>query len=87
MKKKERLPEEEKQTGEISSRDFLVGAGTVVVGGAIGAGVLAVAMVEKAAQDRRGHQDRRETTTVGGSGAITVTKTVGGDVLSPSPPL
>jgi len=31
---------EQKESGEVSRRDFLVGAGTVVVGGAIGAGLL-----------------------------------------------
>ena len=41
-KEKEKQPvnEEKKQSGEVTRRDFLVGAGTVVVGGAIGAGVL-----------------------------------------------
>ena len=41
-KNEEKLPtnEEQAQSGEVSRRDFLVGAGTVVVGGAIGAGVL-----------------------------------------------
>jgi anaerobic selenocysteine-containing dehydrogenase len=40
--KKEKIPEnaEQKESGEVSRRDFLVGAGTVVVGGAIGAGLL-----------------------------------------------
>ena len=32
--------EEEKQAGGVSRRDFLVGAGTVVVGGAVGSGLL-----------------------------------------------
>ncbi len=41
-KEQEKLPvnEEQKQSGEVTRRDFLVGAGTVVVGGAIGAGLL-----------------------------------------------
>jgi len=41
-KEQEKQPknEEKKQSGEVSRRDFLVGAGTVVVGGAIGAGIL-----------------------------------------------
>jgi hypothetical protein len=40
-KGKEKLPEneEKKQSGEVSRRDFLVGAGSVIVGGAIGAGI------------------------------------------------
>jgi len=38
---KEKLPvDETKKSGEVTRRDFLVGAGTVVVGGAIGAGLL-----------------------------------------------
>jgi len=41
-KEQEKLPvnAEQKESGEVSRRDFLVGAGTVVVGGAIGAGLL-----------------------------------------------
>jgi trimethylamine-N-oxide reductase (cytochrome c) len=39
-KKEKQTDKEKKQAGEVSRRDFLVGAGTVVVGGAIGAGVL-----------------------------------------------
>jgi len=41
-KEQEKIPEneEKKQSREISRRDFLVGAGTVVAGGAIGAGLL-----------------------------------------------
>ncbi len=31
--------DKEKEKGEVSRRDFLVGAGAVVVGGAIGAGI------------------------------------------------
>jgi len=40
-KEQEKLPEneEKKQSGEVSRRDFLVGAGSVIVGGAIGAGI------------------------------------------------
>jgi len=38
---KEKSPvDETKKSGEVTRRDFLVGAGTVVVGGAIGAGLL-----------------------------------------------
>jgi trimethylamine-N-oxide reductase (cytochrome c) len=33
------LPKDKKERGEVSRRDFLVGAGAVVVGGAIGAGI------------------------------------------------
>jgi len=41
-KEQEKIPvnAEQKEPGEVSRRDFLVGAGTVVVGGAIGAGLL-----------------------------------------------
>jgi hypothetical protein len=40
--KNEKLPanEEEKEQAGVSRRDFLVGAGTVVAGGVIGAGLL-----------------------------------------------
>ncbi len=40
-KEKQKQPEneEKKQSGEVSRRDFLVGAGSVIVGGAIGAGI------------------------------------------------
>jgi trimethylamine-N-oxide reductase (cytochrome c) len=75
---KEKLPvnEEKKQTGEVSRRDFLVGAGTVVVGGAIGAGMLSgcggentvTTTVEKT-------KTVEKTTTIGGDGIVTVTAT------------
>jgi trimethylamine-N-oxide reductase (cytochrome c) len=77
-KEQGKLPEDEekKQSGEVTRRDFLVGAGTVVIGGAIGAGLLSscndgeaktvTATVEKT---------KTVTTTVGGDGAVTVTAT------------
>jgi hypothetical protein len=74
--KKSSEVEEEKQSGEVTRRDFLVGAGTVVVGGAIGAGLLSscnggetvTTTVEKT-------KTFETTTTIGGDGAITVTAT------------
>ncbi len=83
-KNQEKFPEneEKKQSGEVSRRDFLVGAGTVVVGGAIGAGLLSscgdgetktvTTTVEKT-------KTVEKTTTIGGDGAVTVTETVGGE--------
>jgi trimethylamine-N-oxide reductase (cytochrome c) len=75
-KEQEKLPvnEEQKQSGEVTRRDFLVGAGTVVVGGAIGAGLLSscnggetvTTTVEKT---------KTVTTTLAGSDAVTVTST------------
>jgi len=83
--------EEQKNSGEVSRRDFLVGAGTVVVGGAIGAGLLSgcgetVTTTVKETSTKTvpttvtvgggGAVTVTETTTVGGDGAVTVTKTV-----------
>ncbi|MFA5628878.1 MAG: molybdopterin-dependent oxidoreductase [Dehalococcoidales bacterium] len=73
--------EETKQSGEVSRRDFLVGAGTVVVGGAVGAGLLSSC---------NGGEDKTVTTTKtvektvtvdggGGGATVTVTETVGGE--------
>jgi len=80
--------EETKQSGEVSRRDFLVGAGTVVVGGAVGAGLLSscnggeektvttTKTVEKTVTVSDGATATvTETKTVGGEGAITVTET------------
>ncbi len=74
--------EEKKQSGEVTRRDFLVGAGTVVVGGAIGAGILSGCNGgEGTTKTVEVTKTVEKTTTVGGSGAVTVTetKTVGGD--------
>ncbi len=91
-KEQEKLSEfeENKQSGEVSRRDFLVGAGTVVVGGAIGAGLLSscdggektvTTTVEKTKTVTTVLGDGAtatvtETTSVGGGATITETKTV-----------
>jgi molybdopterin guanine dinucleotide-containing S/N-oxide reductase-like protein len=74
--KKSSEVEKKEQSGEVTRRDFLVGAGTVVVGGAIGAGLLSscnggetvTTTVEKT-------KTVEKTTTIGGDGAVTVTAT------------
>jgi trimethylamine-N-oxide reductase (cytochrome c) len=79
LKKEQRKQSEnEEQThlSEVSRRDFLVGAGTVVVGGAIGAGLLSscnggetiTTTVEKT-------KTVEKTTTIAEGGAVTVTST------------
>ncbi len=83
-KEKEKLPtnEEQNQSGEVSRRDFLVGAGTVVVGGAIGAGLLSSCKGETTTvtQTTTKTVPTTVTTTVGGAGTtVTETKTVGGE--------
>ncbi len=81
-KEQEKLPvnEEKKQYGEVTRRDFLVGAGTVVVGGAIGAGVLSGCggedVTKTVVQTTTKTVPTTVTTTVGGTGAVTVTETV-----------
>jgi len=75
---KEKLPEneEKKQSGEVTRRDFLVGAGTVVVGGAIGAGLLSsCGDGETTTVSTTIEKTKTVTTTVGGEGAVTVTAT------------
>jgi trimethylamine-N-oxide reductase (cytochrome c) len=75
---KEKLPEneEKKQSGEVTRRDFLVGAGTVVVGGAIGAGLLSsCGDGEAKTVTTTVEKTKTVTTTVGGDGAVTVTAT------------
>ncbi len=81
---KKTLNEEKKQTGEVTRRDFLIGAGTVVVGGAVGAGLLSSCSgggTTTVTATTTKTVEKTVTTTVGGSGAVTVTetKTVGGD--------
>jgi len=79
--KEEKIPKEE-QNGEVSRRDFLVGAGTVVVGGAIGAGLLSSCGETVTTTVKETSTKTVPTTvTVGGEGAVTVTetKTVGGE--------
>ena len=77
---KEKLPlnEEQKQSGEVTRRDFLVGAGTVVVGGAIGAGLLSSCNGDTVTTTVTSTKTvpTTVTSTVGGAGA-TVTETVG----------
>ncbi len=74
MKEKE-IKQEEKQSGEVSRRDFLVGSGTVIVGGAIGAGLLSSC--------------KGDTTTVTQTTTktvpTTITSTVAAAVLLPLP--
>lgn len=83
-KENEKLPtsEEKNESGNVSRRDFLVGAGTVVVGGAIGAGLLSSCNGggEATTVTTTKTVPTTVTTTVGGSGAVTVTETttVGG---------
>jgi len=81
-KEQEKLPinEEKKQSGEVSRRDFLVGAGTVVVGGAIGAGVLSSCgggeeVTKTVVQTTT--KTVPTTVTVGDGATATVTTTVG----------
>jgi hypothetical protein len=81
-KEKKSGNEEKTQSGEITRRDFLVGAGTVVVGGAIGAGILSGCNGgEATTKTVEVTKTVEKTTTVGGSGAVTVTetKTVAGE--------
>ncbi len=81
MKKEQgKLPEneEKRQSGEVTRRDFLVGAGTVVVGGAIGAGLLS-SCSDGETKTVTTTKTVEKTTTIGGSGAVTVTETVGGE--------
>jgi len=82
-KDKGKLPksEEKKQSGEVSRRDFLVGAGTVVVGGTIGAGILSGCggeeVTKTVVQTTTKTVPTTVTTTVGGAGTtVTETKTV-----------
>ncbi len=78
-KEQEKLPEnkEKKQSGEVTRRDFLVGAGTVVVGGAIGAGVLSGCGVDTVTQTVTTTKtvDKVSTVTVGEGTPLTVTET------------
>lgn len=86
-KEKQPINENRKQSGEVTRRGFLVGAGTVVVGGAIGAGLLSSCkggeMVTTTVTSTK-TVPTTITTTVGGPGAtITETKTVGaGDTIT-----
>jgi trimethylamine-N-oxide reductase (cytochrome c) len=77
--KQNKLPdekEEKKQSGEVSRRDFLVGAGTVVVGGAVGAGLLSsCGDGEEKTITTTIEKTKTVTTTVGEGVPVTVTET------------
>jgi trimethylamine-N-oxide reductase (cytochrome c) len=85
---KQPLEETKKQAGEVSRRDFLVGAGAVVVGGAAagvgygvtnksgGAGITTTVETTKTVE---------KTVTVGGDGVVTVTVTSPGTGTSTEP--
>ncbi len=83
MKKdKEKQPrnEEQKQSGEVSRRDFLVGAGSVIVGGAIGAGIAYPLASGGEGGDTKTVEvpktvERTVTTTLGDGATATVTQT------------
>jgi trimethylamine-N-oxide reductase (cytochrome c) len=80
LKKNKELSSEEEKQGKISRRDFLVGAGTVVVGGAIGTGLLSSCKGETVTTtvEKTKTLEKTVTTTIGGESAVTVTKPVGG---------
>ncbi len=80
-KAKQPTNENKKQNGEVSRRDFLVGAGTVVIGGAIGAGVLTGCGGEEKTVTTTVEKTKTVTTTLGEGATATVTSTttVGGD--------
>jgi hypothetical protein len=93
-KEQEKIPidEEKEQSGEVSRRDFLVGTGTVIVGGAIGAGVLSSCGSGEEVTKTVGQTTTKTvpttvtaaattitntvTTTLGGGATVTQTKTV-----------
>ncbi len=80
MKKEQnKIPEEKeekKQSGEVSRRDFLVGAGTVVVGGAVGAGLLSsCGDGEEKTITTTIEKTKTVTTTIGEGAPVTVTET------------
>ncbi len=77
---KEIKKEKKKESGEVSRRDFIVGAGTVVVGGAIGATLLSGC--NGGTKTVEVTKTVPTTVTVGGQGATvtqTETKTVAGE--------
>ncbi len=75
-KNKQSLNEDKTQSGEVTRRDFLVGAGTVAIGGAIGAGMLSgCSSGETVTKTVETTKTVEKTTTIGGSDAITVTST------------
>ncbi len=75
---KEKLPgnEEKEQTGEVSRRDFLVGAGTVVAGSVISAGLLSGCdSGDEKTVTTTVEKTRTVTTTIGDGVPVTVTET------------
>jgi len=73
--------EEKKQSDEVSRRDFLVGAGTVVIGGAIGAGLLSSCGETVTTTVKETSTKTVPTTVTVGEGTpitVTETKTVDG---------
>ncbi|MFA5605446.1 MAG: molybdopterin-dependent oxidoreductase [Dehalococcoidales bacterium] len=68
--------EETKKTSEVTRRDFLVGAGTVVVGGAVGAGLLS-GCGETVTTTVKETTTKTVPTTIGTT--VTETKTVAGE--------
>jgi len=79
-KEQEKLPVDElKKSGEVTRRDFLVGAGTVVVGGAIGAGLLS-SCGETVTTTVKETSTKTVPTTITAPGTtVTETKTVAGE--------
>jgi trimethylamine-N-oxide reductase (cytochrome c) len=78
-KEKAKLPlnEEQKESGEVTRRDFLVGTGTVVVGGAIGAGLLSSCSEKTITEtiETTKTVEKVSTVTVGEGTPVTVTET------------
>ncbi len=80
-KEQEKSTKDKEQSGEVSRRDFLIGAGTVVVGSTVGAGLLS-SCTKGEATTVTTTKTVEKTTTIDGNGAastVTETKTVGGD--------
>jgi hypothetical protein len=69
--------EEKKQSGEMSRRDFLAGAGVVVAGGAVGGGLLAGCGTESATETIEVIKTKTETKMV--EVPMTLTETVTSD--------
>jgi anaerobic selenocysteine-containing dehydrogenase len=78
-KEQEKLPvDKDEESGQVTRRDFLVGAGTVAVGGAIGAGLLSSCKGDTTTvtQTTTKTVPTTITTTVGGGTGPTVTVTI-----------
>jgi len=78
---KEKIPEntEQKESGEVTRRGFLVGAGTVVVGGAIGAGLLSSCGDTVTTTIKETSTKTVPTTITAPGTTVTETKTVAGE--------